>query len=57
MIVLSLGGETEEMDVDDRDIGRIVVRGGCNILKSAGADRVIFFANKRRLSPEEFGPF
>eukprot|EP00438_Fugacium_kawagutii_P031904 Skav218968 [mRNA] locus=scaffold1532:9719:10241:+ [translate_table: standard] len=26
-----LGGEMEEMDVDDRDIGRIVGRGGCNI--------------------------
>ena len=26
-----LGGESEEMDVDDRDIGRIVGRGGCNI--------------------------
>ncbi|CAJ1373943.1 unnamed protein product [Effrenium voratum] len=26
-----LGGESEEMEVDDRDIGRIIGRGGCNI--------------------------
>ncbi|CAL1171468.1 unnamed protein product [Cladocopium goreaui] len=43
-----LGGETEEMDVDDRDIGRIVGRGGCNIRDlQEGTKCKIITPNKR----------
>eukprot|EP00439_Symbiodinium_sp_Y106_P003773 s3884_g1.t1 len=43
-----VGGETEEMEVDDRDIGRIVGRGGCNIRDlQEGTKCKIITPNKR----------
>lgn len=43
-----VGGEMEEMDVDDRDIGRIIGRGGCNIRDlQEGTKCKIITPNKR----------
>ena len=50
------------MDVDDRDIGRIVGRGGCNIrdlqeltpVKKTCFFFFLMFANKMRTSPRDF---
>ncbi|CAK9114419.1 unnamed protein product [Durusdinium trenchii] len=43
-----LGGEMEEMDVDDRDIGRIIGRAGCNIRDlQEGTKCKIITPNKR----------